>query len=81
MTRSDYGCQNVYSTKEDFVEAIVGEELVDEEPLVFLDAATEQSHQVLVLELRQQENLVLHLQLSLLRSCRQSLHCNLLSIL
>jgi hypothetical protein len=36
---------------------------------VFLDAASEQPHQVPVLELCQQENLVLHLQLSLLRGC------------
>ena len=69
MTRSDYGCQNVYSTKEDFVEAVVGEELVDEEPLVLLNAAAQQAHQVPVLELRQQDDLVLHLHLSLLRNC------------
>jgi hypothetical protein len=36
---------------------------------VFPDAAAEQPHQVLVLELCQQENLVLHLELPLLRSC------------
>ena len=69
------------STKEDFVEAVVGEELVDEEPLVFLDAAPEQAHQVPMLELRQKDHLVLHLHLSLLRSCWQPLHCNLLAVL
>jgi hypothetical protein len=56
-------------TEDDFVEAIVGEELVDEEPLVLLGAAAEQAHQVPVLELRQQDHLVLHLHLPLLRSC------------
>lgn len=56
-------------TKKDFVEAVVAEELVHEDPLMLFDAAAEQAHQVPVLQLCNQENLVLHLHLPLLRSC------------
>ncbi|WVZ99042.1 hypothetical protein U9M48_044398 [Paspalum notatum var. saurae] len=61
-----------HRTKKDFVEALVDEELVDKELLVFLDAAAEQAHQVLVLELRNQDHLVLHLHMPLLRVTNSS---------
>ena len=62
-------------TEKDLVEALVGEELVDKELLIFLDAAAEQAHQVLVLELCNQDDLVLHLHMPLLRRSGQPLHC------
>jgi hypothetical protein len=73
-------CPSDPFTENEFVEALAAEKLVDEELLFFLDAEAEQAHQVPVLELCNQDDLILHLGVPLLRDFRQSLHCNFLPI-
>jgi hypothetical protein len=53
--------QLLMSTEENEVEAPVGDELVDEQPLLLLQADTDQPDQVLVLQLGHQRQLVLEL--------------------
>ena len=73
-------CPSDSFTENEFIEALVAEKLVDKELLSFLDAEAEQAHQVPVLELCNQDDLILHLGVPLLRDSRQPLHCNFLPI-
>ena len=70
----------VISTEEDEVEAPVGDELVDEQPLLLLQADADEPDEVLVLELGHQRELVLQLLHSLRRAPRQPLHRYLLAV-
>jgi hypothetical protein len=62
------------STEKDQVEAPVGDQLVDEQPLLLLQADAKEPDEVLVLQLGYQSELVLELLHSLRRVLRQPLH-------
>jgi len=58
---STIALSTIISTEEDEVEAPVGDELVDEQPLLLLQADADEPDEVLVLELGHQGELVLQL--------------------
>ena len=70
----------IISTEEDEVEAPVGDELVDEQPFLLLQADAHEPDEVPVLQLGHQRELVLQLLRSLRRAVRQPLHRYFLTV-
>ena len=68
------------STEENEVQASIGDELVDQQPLLLLQADADEPDEVPVLQLGDQRELVLQLLHSLRRALRQPLHGYLVAI-
>jgi len=77
---SSIALSTIISTEEDEVEAPVGDELVDEQPLLLLEADAHEPDEVPVLQLGHQRELVLQLLRSLRRAVRQPLHRYFLAV-